>query len=112
MNIMLVTVTERKKEIGIRKALGASEAIIRNQFLVKSAALSLTGGILGMLLGGGISVLLVQKVFQSTQFEMVFSPNITGSVAAFLVSISIGIFFGLRPAIKAARLDPVAALSD
>ena len=112
MNIMLVTVTERKKEIGIRKALGASETIIRNQFLVESAALSLTGGILGMLLGGGISVLLVQKVFQSTQFEMVFSPNITGSVAAFLVSISIGIFFGLRPAIKAARLDPVAALSD
>ena len=54
----------------------------------------------------------MQKVFQSTQFEMVFSPNITGSVAAFLVSFSIGIFFGLRPAIKAARLDPVAALSD
>ncbi|MGI5099570.1 ABC transporter permease [Treponema vincentii] len=112
MNIMLVTVTERKKEIGIRKALGASEAVIRNQFLVEAATLSLTGGIFGMLLGGGISVLLVQTVFQSSNFEMVFSPNITGSVIAFAVSITIGIFFGFRPAVKAARLDPVKALSD
>ena len=112
MNIMLVTVTERKKEIGIRKALGASEKVIRNQFLIESATLSLTGGVLGMLLGGGVSIVLVQKVFQSAQFEMVFSPNIPGSVTAFVVSITIGIFFGLRPAIKAARLDPVAALAD
>ena len=112
MNIMLVTVTERKKEIGIRKALGASEAVIRNQFLVEAATLSLTGGIFGMLLGGGISVLLVQTVFQSSNFEMVFSPNITGSVIAFAVSITIGIFFGFRPAVKAARLDPVKALAD
>ena len=112
MNIMLVTVTERKKEIGIRKALGASEAVIRNQFLVESATLSLTGGIFGMLLGGGLSILLVQTVFQSDNFKMVFSPNISGSVIAFAVSITIGIFFGLRPAVKAARLDPVKALAD
>ena len=57
-------------------------------------------------------MLLVQTVFQSRDFEMVFSPNITGSVIAFVVSITIGIFFGLRPAVKAARLDPVAALAD
>ena len=57
-------------------------------------------------------MLLVQTVFQSSDFEMVFSPNITGSVIAFVVSITIGIFFGLRPAVKAARLDPVAALAD
>ena len=112
MNIMLVTVTERKKEIGIRKALGASETVIRNQFLVESATLSLTGGIFGMLLGGGLSILLVQTVFQSDNFKMVFSPNISGSVIAFAVSITIGIFFGLRPAVKAARLDPVKALAD
>ena len=112
MNIMLVTVTERKKEIGIRKALGASEAVIRNQFLVESATLSLTGGVFGMALGGGLSVLLVRTVFQSGNFEMIFAPNITGSVIAFAVSITIGIFFGLRPAVKAARLDPVAALAD
>lgn len=112
MNIMLVTVTERKKEIGIRKALGASEAVIRNQFLVESATLSLTGGIFGMLLGGGLSMLLVQTVFQSSNFQMVFSPNVTGSVIAFAVSITIGIFFGFRPAVKAARLDPVKALAD
>ena len=112
MNIMLVTVTERKKEIGIRKALGASEAVIRNQFLVESATLSLTGGIFGMLLGGGLSMLLVQTVFQSDNFKMVFSPNISGSLIAFAVSITIGIFFGLRPAVKAARLDPVKALAD
>lgn len=112
MNIMLVTVTERKKEIGIRKALGASETVIRNQFLLESATLSLTGGVFGMLLGGGVSALLVQTVFQSDNFEMVFRPNITGSVIAFTASITIGIFFGLRPAVKAARLDPVKALAD
>ena len=65
-----------------------------------------------MLLGGTFSILLVQTVFQSDNFEMVFAPNISGSLIAFAVSITIGIFFGLRPAIKAARLDPVAALAD
>lgn len=65
-----------------------------------------------MLLGGGLSMLLVQTVFQSDNFTMVFSPNISGSVIAFAVSITIGIFFGLRPAVKAARLDPVKALAD
>lgn len=112
MNIMLVTVTERKKEIGIRKALGASEAAIRNQFLVESATLSLIGGVFGMTLGGAFSLLLVQTVFQTSEFTMVFSPDITGSAIAFAVSIIIGIFFGYRPAVKAARLDPVKALAD
>lgn len=112
MNIMMVTVTERKKEIGIRKALGASEAVIRNQFLVESATLSVIGGGCGMACGNGLSVLLVQTVFQRGDFTLVFSPDIAGSLIAFAVSISIGIFFGYRPAVKAARLDPVKALSD
>lgn len=112
MNIMLVTVTERKKEIGIRKALGANEKVIRNQFLVESATLSLTGGIVGTIFGGTISIFLVEKVFQSEKFHMVFEPNLYGMIIAFVVTITIGIFFGLQPAMKAARLDPVAALAD
>ncbi|MEL3901711.1 MAG: FtsX-like permease family protein, partial [Treponema phagedenis] len=112
MNIMLVTVTERRKEIGIRKALGASEAVIRNQFLVESATLSLSGGVLGVLLGTSLSMFLVETVFQRPEFQMVFTQNIPGTAAAFAVSITIGIFFGLRPAVKAARLDPVQALAD
>ncbi|MGP1575933.1 MAG: ABC transporter permease [Treponema sp.] len=110
MNIMLVTVTERKKEIGIRKALGADEAAIRNQFLTESATLSLVGGAIGVLLGNSISLFLVEQVFQREEFQMVFAQNIPGTIAAVVVSITIGVFFGLQPAIKAARLDPVQAL--
>ncbi|MGP1593823.1 MAG: ABC transporter permease [Treponema sp.] len=110
MNIMLVTVTERKKEIGIRKALGASEAVIRNQFLAESATLSLLGGTIGVMLGSSISLFLVENVFQHEEFQMVFAQNIPGTIAAFAVSITIGIFFGFHPAVKAARLDPVKAL--
>ncbi|AEE16307.1 ABC transporter permease [Treponema brennaborense] len=109
MNIMLVTVTERKKEIGIRKALGASNRAILNQFLIESATLTLTGGTIGVLIGIFISKAIVKFFFPA---EFVFALNATGTLIAFAVSVSIGVFFGLHPALKAAKLDPVVALAD
>ena len=109
MNIMLVTVTERKKEIGIRKALGATNSAIRNQFLVESATLTLLGGILGVASGILISKMVITKFFPS---YFIFSLNSNGIIISFIFSVSIGIFFGLYPAIKAAKLDPVIALAE
>ena len=109
MNIMLVTVTERRREIGIRKALGATGGAIRMQFLIESASLTLTGGLIGIVLGLLISKLIVNVFFPP---EIIFLPNFSGSLIAFSVSVCTGIFFGLHPAIKAARLDPVLALAE
>ena len=109
MNIMLVTVTERKKEIGIRKALGATNSAIRNQFLIESATLTLLGGALGVVVGVFLSYVAVSKAFPS---YFIFSLNTNGIIISFVVSVSIGIFFGLYPAIKAAKLDPVIALQE
>ncbi len=109
MNIMLVTVTERKKEIGIRKALGATNAAIRNQFLVESATLTLLGGLLGVGVGIVLSRLVITKVFPE---NFIFSLNMNGIIISFMVSVGIGIFFGLYPAVKAAKLDPVVALAE
>jgi putative ABC transport system permease protein len=97
-------VTERTREIGIRKALGATEGNIRSQFLIESALLSIAGGILGVLIGGGIS-LIAAKIS-----GWAISPNLTSVVIAVTVSASIGIFFGYWPARKAAMLHPIEAL--
>jgi len=109
MNIMLVTVTERKKEIGIRKALGATNVAIRNQFLVESATLTLLGGLLGVAVGIFLSYLVITKTFPP---NFIFSLNMNGIIISFMVSVGIGIFFGLYPAVKAAKLDPVIALAE
>ena len=106
MNIMIVTVTERKQEIGIRKALGASPALIRRQFLVESASITLMGGLLGILLGIVISI-AVEYVQSATSYVVSW----TACLVAFAFSLFVGIFFGLSPASRAARLDPVEALS-
>ena len=105
MNIMIVTVTERKQEIGIRKALGASPADIRQQFLVESASITLIGGIIGVITGIIISLCVeyVQK--------QIFVINIKACFISFIFSVITGIFFGLNPASRAANLDPVIALS-
>lgn len=105
MNIMIVTVTERKQEIGIRKALGASPADIRQQFLVESASITLIGGIIGVL--AGIIVSLGVEWVQKQAFII----NLNACWVAFLFSVFVGIFFGLNPASRAAKLDPVVALS-
>ena len=104
MNIMLVSVTERTREIGIRIAVGAQPGDIRLQFLIEAITLSLLGGLIGVLCGVGLSRLV--QVF--ADFKAVVSP---GSIfLAFGVSSAIGVFFGFYPASKAARLDPIDAL--
>ena len=106
MNIMIVTVTERKQEIGIRKALGASPKDIRQQFLVESASITVIGGLLGIIIGIIISfaVEYVQKQAYIVSWQ--------ACVISFVFSVFVGIFFGLNPASRAAKLDPVIALSS
>jgi len=104
MNIMLVSVTERTREIGIRKALGAVKRDIITQFLTEAMTLSAMGGLLGVLLGLGIAA-AVRAVS-----PLATSTPIWSIIVGLLVSISIGLFFGIYPAVKAARLDPIDAL--
>jgi len=107
MNIMLVSVTERIREIGIRMAVGARERDILLQFLAEAIVLSLLGGIVGIAFGYGASK-LIGKIQIFSQFKTVVS---LGSVLlAFLFSASVGIFFGFYPARKASKLDPIEAL--
>jgi putative ABC transport system permease protein len=104
MNIMLVSVTERTREIGIRIAIGATEGDVQRQFLFEAVAISLLGGVVGIFAGVGSSF-----VISSTAGWPVAVS--TGAVLfAALVSIAIGVFFGFYPAQKAARLDPIEAL--
>jgi putative ABC transport system permease protein len=105
MNIMIVTVTERRQEIGIRKALGASPAEICRQFLVESAAITLLGGIIGVLLGVAVSFAVEYVKGQP------FAVQGGACFISFIFSVLVGIVFGLSPAIRASRLDPVEALA-
>ena len=104
MNIMLVSVTERTREIGIRMAIGAKGRDILTQFLIEALALSIAGGAIGIALGIGASRFLAWK----QQWPIVLSP--TAVLLAFGFSAAIGIFFGFYPARKAAQLDPIEAL--
>ncbi|GAC1436038.1 MAG: ABC transporter permease [Ktedonobacteraceae bacterium] len=104
MNIMIVSVTERTREIGIRMSIGARRADIRNQFLIEALVLSLIGGVIGMLIG----FLLGFVITKVTGLPFVIS--LTSVLLPFLVSAAIGVTFGLYPAIRASRLDPIVAL--
>ncbi len=108
MNIMLVSVTERTREIGIRKAVGAKRKDILLQFLVEAALLSLVGGGAGVLVGWGVSTFVSGLSLGGTVIETVLSADIP--ILAVSVSAAIGILFGLYPAYRAARLNPIEAL--
>ncbi|MBV8436585.1 MAG: FtsX-like permease family protein, partial [Silvibacterium sp.] len=104
MNIMLVSVTERTREIGVRKALGARYQDILLQFLIESASMSLVGGIIGILAGAGVAKLVTLAVGFPSDIA------IWSVLVAIFVSAGIGIFFGVYPARQAAMLDPIVAL--
>ncbi len=112
MNIMFVSVTERTREIGLRKAIGAKRADVLMQFLSESVVISLIGGILGILVGAGIgaaaSLAVTKFLLPDVEWPAVVSME--AAIIAFLTSAAIGIFFGLYPANKAARMLPTEAL--
>jgi putative ABC transport system permease protein len=105
MNIMLVTVTERTREIGIRRAIGAQQSSIVAQFLVEAGMLCGIGGVVGVAVGTVGSILLGKLMFQMTIY-----PPLWVTIAALSLSVALGILFGVYPAIKASKLQPVEAL--
>ena len=106
MNIMLVSVTERTREIGLRKAIGARSSVILVQFLLESMFLSLLGGLLGVGLGWGMATLV--SVVSNNAFQSLVTPD--AIILAVGFSALVGIVFGVYPAARAARLNPIEAL--
>ncbi len=104
MNIMLVSVTERTREIGIRKSIGASTGAIMTQFLAEAAILTLLGGIVGIILG----IVMATVICSAIGFDVIITP--TSVIGAAIFSVLIGLFFGIYPARKAARMKPIDAL--
>ena len=110
MNIMLVSVTERTREIGIRKALGAKESTIMRQFVIEAATTSALGGVLDILLGDALSAAATVIISNITEASLTVSPTLGAVALAFGVSTGIGVLFGYLPAKKAACLNPIDAL--
>ena len=111
MNIMLVSVTERTREIGIRKALGAKERVILSQFVVEAATTSALGGVLGIVLGYIVSMAANHILpMVSSDIDVTVSPSFNSIAVAFGISVFIGVLFGYLPAKRAARLNPIEAL--
>jgi putative ABC transport system permease protein len=112
MNIMLATVTERTREIGIRRALGAKRRHITLQFLIETTVISLTGGVIGILIGAGVATSLPYIVEFFSEGDQKY-PTVIATwsvIGSFAVSGMIGIGFGLYPAMMAAHMNPIEAL--
>ena len=109
LNIMMVTVAERTREIGLRKAVGATDAAIRNQFLFESGTLTMLGGMIGIIIGISVSF-VAALVMRALGYDWAFVIYIVSVVLAVGVSILTGVIFGMYPALKAAKLDPIEAL--
>ena len=110
MNIMLVSVTERTREIGIRKALGAKGRHIRMQFVIEAATTSALGGILGIATGIGLSAVVSKIMKTAMEVDITAIPTSTSILISFGISVAIGVIFGYLPANKAAKLNPIEAL--
>ena len=108
MNIMLVSVTERTREIGIRKSIGARRIDIISQFLIEAGTISLLGGLIGIAIGSLLSLIFGRLLFQGT--DMVLLPSMPLVLGAAAFSIFIGMFFGFYPANRASKLHPIEAL--
>ncbi|MDP2736554.1 MAG: ABC transporter permease [bacterium] len=109
MNIMLVSVTERTREIGLRKAVGANNKSIMLQFLIEAATITLSGGAIGVIIGSLIAI-LISVIAKFLGYNWDLSISLLSIVLALIVSIGVGLIFGLYPARKASRLEPVEAL--
>lgn len=110
MNIMLVSVSERTREIGLRKAVGATNKDILMQFLIEAIMLTGVGGIIGIMLGGGVSYLAAYSIRNFAKLDWSFEFPIQGMVIGLVVAVSIGLVFGIYPARKAAQKSPTEAL--
>ena len=113
MNIMLVNVTERTKEIGLMKAIGAKERDIILGFLVESVVITIFGGLIGIILGVGVSSIIIKlvNVFGGESLPTFpYTIDINAILISLLVSVTIGLLFGIMPAVRAAKLNPVDAL--
>ena len=104
MNIMLVSGTERTREIGVRLAIGATQRDILKQFLIESSLVCLTGGLVGILVGIGLSYVIAALA------PVFVEVSLSSILISFFISIGIGIFFGWYPARKASKMEPVVAL--
>lgn len=105
MNIMMISVTERTREIGIRKSVGAKRRHILTQFLYESLVLSVIGGALGIIFGT-----LLGELILNSWMDIYITPTSLAIVLGCGISTAVGLFFGIYPAVKAARLDPIEAL--
>jgi putative ABC transport system permease protein len=110
MNIMFVSVTERTREIGLRKALGATDRDILIQFLFEAVILTVIGGIIGIILGAGLSFIVSFGIVKFTSYDWVFSFPIGAAITGIIVSSAVGLIFGIYPAREASKKSPMEAL--